>query len=61
MASSDHLKPGEKGRIEATVDTAGRAGKLAKTVQVLSNDPARPSVTLRLNAVVNQPPKQPPH
>lgn len=52
MASSDHLKPGEKGGITATVDTRGRKGVVYKTVQVSSNDPVRPVLTLSLKATI---------
>ena len=52
MASSSHLKAGEKGKITAHIDMKGRAGTLLKTVQVYSNDPKRPSVVLSLRATV---------
>jgi len=54
MASSSHLKPGEKGKITAKIDMRGRKGPLFKTVQVSSNDPERPSVVLSLRATVQQ-------
>jgi hypothetical protein len=54
MVSSDHLAPGETGRIRTTVNTAGRKGRLLKSVQVLSNDPARPAVALSLKATVKE-------
>jgi hypothetical protein len=60
MLSSSILKPGDKGTIRTTVTTAGLAGPLSKTVQVLSNDPQRPVVKLMLKAHVTQaPPKTP--
>ena len=46
MASLSHLKPGEKGRIRVEIDLAGKIGAVTKTVQVFSNDPKRPVVTL---------------
>ncbi|MBI4689256.1 MAG: c-type cytochrome [Nitrospirae bacterium] len=52
MVSSDHLKPGEKGEITATVDVRGKLGKITKTIQVRSNDPKRPQVTLILTMQV---------
>jgi hypothetical protein len=52
MASSSHLKPGEKGKITAKIDMKGRTGTLYKTVQVASNDPKRPSVVLSLRATI---------
>ena len=50
MVSSSHLKPGEKGRIEVKVDTAGRTGLLVKTVEVTSNDPKKIKIILTLRA-----------
>jgi hypothetical protein len=50
MASSSHLKPGEKGSLTATVDTHNRMGLTVKTVEVFTNDPERPKVVLTLKA-----------
>ena len=50
MASSSHLKPGEKGRLTAKVDTRNRAGAIMKSVTVYTNDPVRPKVVLSLKA-----------
>jgi len=55
VVSSNHLKPGEKGRITVKVDTAGRSGILVKTAGVLSNDPQKPKVTLTLKANIQEP------
>jgi len=52
MASSSHIKPGETGKITAKIDTKGRTGPLSKGVQVFSNDPKRPLVTLYLKAFI---------
>jgi hypothetical protein len=52
MASSSHLKPGEKGKITAKIDMMGRKGALYKTIQVFSNDPKRPSAVLSLRATI---------
>jgi hypothetical protein len=52
MASSSHLKPGEKGSITAILDTRNRAGFIVKTVEVVSNDPDTPKVVLTLKAEV---------
>jgi len=52
MASSSHLKAGEKGQISTKVETKGRTGSLYKSVQVFSNDPKKPTVTLFLNALI---------
>jgi hypothetical protein len=52
MASSSHLKHGEKGTITARVPTAMKSGPIEETIEVLSNDPKRPKVVLTLEAVV---------
>ncbi len=52
MASSSHLKAGEKGAITARVSTAMKSGPIEETIEVLSNDPKRPKVILTLEAVV---------
>jgi hypothetical protein len=54
MASSSRLKPGEKGNIIAKIDIKGRAGSISKSVQVFSNDPKRPIITLSLKATIRQ-------
>jgi hypothetical protein len=54
MASSSRLKPGEKGNIIAKIDIKGRAGSISKSVQVFSNDPKRPIITLFLKATIRQ-------
>ncbi len=52
MASSSHINPGETGKITAKIYTQGRKGLVSKGVQVFSNDPKRPVVTLHLKAVI---------
>jgi hypothetical protein len=52
MASSDHVNPGDTGKITAKIDTKGRRGLVSKGIQVFSNDPKRPVVTLYLKAVI---------
>jgi hypothetical protein len=52
MASSSHLNPGESGKISAKIDTKGRIGLVKKGVQVFSNDPKRPVVSLYLKALI---------
>jgi len=52
MASSSHIKPGEDGRITASIDTKGRKGPISKVVRVYSNDPKESVVTLSLKAVI---------
>jgi hypothetical protein len=46
------IKPGQKGKVTAHVDTTNFAGPIAKTVSVESNDPSTPSATLTLHATV---------
>jgi hypothetical protein len=55
MASSSHLKPGDKGKISAKVDIRGRSNELSKSIQVFSNDPKRPVVNLYLKAIIKKP------
>jgi hypothetical protein len=52
MASLSHIKPGEKGKITAKVDIKRIKGLVFKTVQVFSNDPKKPMVTLSLKAII---------
>lgn len=63
MASSGHLKPGEKGGIRVSVDTRGGAGHQYKTVQVQTNIPAAPltqlSVSLQIRVLTQDGAKQP--
>jgi len=54
VASSSHLKPGEKGKIITKVDIRGRVGPLFKSVKVFSNDPKRHVVTLSLKAMIKE-------
>lgn len=55
MASSSRLKPGEEGSITTKVRTAGRKGRLVKTVRVISNDPEKQRVILVLKAFIKEP------
>ncbi len=48
MVSSDHLIPQEEGKIETSVRTKGKRGRITKTVHVFSNDPDRKSIALTL-------------
>jgi len=50
VASSSHLKPGERGAIIAKVTVPDRLGKIIKMVQVFTNDPKRRRVVLTLKA-----------
>lgn len=60
MASSSHITPGEKGKITARINTAGRVGMLHKTVDMFSNDPKRPKITMTLKADIKAPPNEQP-
>jgi len=52
LASSGHLAPGGKGKISITTDVRDKLGKISKTIQVYSNDPKRPRITLTLTMKV---------
>ena len=52
MVSSRHLNPGEKGKIIAKVNIKGRRGYISKNVQIFTNDPKRPFVTLNMKAFI---------
>lgn len=46
VASSSRLEPGERGKINVSVDIRGKTGHIAKTVQVYANDPTNPVTKL---------------
>ena len=53
VASFDRtIKPGETGKISASVDTKNFTGPITKTVSVVSNDPETPQLALTIKAVV---------
>ncbi len=52
MAGPSHLKPGEEGLISVRVAIPNKAGALAETVAVKSNDPMRPKVILTVLATI---------
>lgn len=52
LLSTTALDPGDSGRVEVTFDTGDRRGRQAKTVTILSNDPERPQLHLRVMAMV---------
>jgi len=49
VISSDHLEPGAKGSVRATIDTAGRSGRLEKHITLYSNDRRNPALTLTVS------------
>jgi hypothetical protein len=46
------IKAGESGKVAATVDTTAFSGPIAKTITLETNDPATPTSTLTLHAIV---------
>lgn len=46
------IAPGQEGKLEAELNTAGFRGAQIKTIQVTSNDPDQPSLSLRLTAFI---------
>lgn len=52
LLSAPVLPPGESGTIRVVFDSSDFAGEVVKEVEVRVNDPARPSVTLKLKALV---------
>jgi hypothetical protein len=54
VVSSDRLEPGAEGRIKASIDTAGRMGRLEKYITVYSNDRRNPVITLSLTLDIQQ-------
>jgi cytochrome c553 len=51
-ASAHRLKPGEKGSIRAIVDMRGKKGIFVKTIDVSTNDPITPVITLSMKIAV---------
>ena len=54
MAGFSQLRPGEKGSIIAKIDTLNRKGAVTDTIEVVSNDPARPRIMLTLKALITE-------
>ncbi|MCE1228292.1 MAG: DUF1573 domain-containing protein [Firmicutes bacterium] len=54
MVGQWYLKPGESTEIDATFNPAGMRGPVRKSMQVISDDPANPSIQLSFEAVVIQ-------
>ncbi len=53
VASFDRkIAPGGKGKVHAVLDTVDFQGAIAKTVTVLTNDPANPKLTLTIKAKI---------
>jgi len=52
VASSSRLKPGERGKINVSVDIRGRTGYISKTIQVYANDPKNPVTKLAVQMYI---------
>jgi len=52
VASSSQLGPGEKGKINVSVDIRGKTGRISKTIQVYANDPANPVTKLAVTMYI---------
>ena len=52
MAGPGHLKQGEKGSIAARIAILPARGRVEEKIEVVSNDPVRPTVILTLQAEV---------
>ena len=52
VASSSHLGPGERGKINVSVDIRGKTGRISKTIQVYANDPANPVTKLTVTMYI---------
>lgn len=46
------IKPGQKGKVAAHVDTTGFAGPISKAVTLETNDPNTPTAQVTINAIV---------
>lgn len=53
MVSSPTIPPGGEGKIKVSLHTRGRKGRLAKTIQVYSNDPVHKTFALKLDGQVD--------
>jgi hypothetical protein len=52
LLSAPLLRAGERGGVRVVFDSENFAGEVVKEVEVRSNDPARPHVTLRVKALI---------
>lgn len=48
LVSSTKIKPGETGKIKASVNLRGMSGKNTKAIRISTNDPVKPEITLFL-------------
>ena len=52
LGKGTKVEPGETGELLVTFDAAGQAGRLRKTLSIISNDPERPITRLTIQARV---------
>lgn len=52
MLSSSAIEPGGSGKIKTSILTAGKAGRVMKSISVKSNDPVRPQINLILEVYI---------
>ena len=57
LVSNKDIAPGKEGEIKVTLNTRGEGGKVAKYVQVESNDPSQPNKQLIVKAEIELPPQ----
>jgi len=53
LVSDNVLSPGETGKIKVSYDSQGRAGKVSRTITIVSNDPVEPVKELTITAIVD--------
>ncbi|MEO0249081.1 MAG: DUF1573 domain-containing protein [candidate division WOR-3 bacterium] len=46
------IEPGKEGKIEAEMNTAGYRGQMAKAIEVTTNDPEQPQLSIKLLATI---------
>ncbi len=54
MVTTADIPPGGEGKIDVTLNTKGRVGKLEKLIEVFSNDPEKPRLTLKIGGTVER-------
>lgn len=57
LVTNKEIAPGKEGEIKVTLNTRGFSGKLAKYIDVESNDPAQPHKMLTVSADIEIPPE----
>lgn len=53
LVSANVIKPGEAGQIKVSYDSQGRAGRVTRTITIVSNDPVEPVKELTITATVD--------